>query len=311
VTIYRNQPGLFFETEVENNARDHKLSAVFPSRLNPAQVWVDGSFAVLPRGIDLVEAPGWVEDPTPLMHQRAFTDLSEDGRGLAVFNRGLPAVEVTRGPEGATISLVLLRCVGWLSRDDLSNRRVAAGPLAPTPGAQCQGKFRFEYAVFPHAGDWSHVYPFAYQYTVPLLAARADTHEGLELKEMNITRDDPVRVRAIPWPRHGPLLAQVSFISIDPPGLVLSSLHRSRDGLGLIVRFYNPTGQHLQAELRSYRNITEAWRTNLNEERQLPLALHDEHSISLSVKASEIVTVELLIEEPDRTKGRRKTTLVV
>ena len=297
VTIYRDQPGLFFETEVENSARDHKLSVIFPSRLNPAQAWVDGSFAVLPRDIDLIEVPGWIEDPTPLMHQRAFTDLSENGHGLAIFNRGLPAVEVIRASDGATISLVLLRCVGWLSRDDLSNRRVAAGPLAPAPGAQCPGKFRFEYAVFSHAGDWSQVYPFAYQYTAPLLAVRADTHEGLELKEMNITRDDPSRVRAIPWRRGGPIPPQISFISVDPPGLVLSSLHRSRDGQGVIVRFYNLTGQTLQAKLHSFWKIAEAWRTNLNEEHQAPLAVLDEHRISLPARSGEVVTVELVIGE--------------
>ena len=63
-----------------------------------------------------------------MMHQRVFTDLSQDGRGLMILNRGLPAVEVTRGSGGAQIALTLLRSVGW-RRDDLATRRVAAGPL--------------------------------------------------------------------------------------------------------------------------------------------------------------------------------------
>ena len=120
-----------------------------------------------------------------------------------MLNRGLPAVEVTRDPGGAVISLTLLRSVGWLSRDDLSNRRVAAGPLVPTPGAQCLGPHRYEYAILPHGGDWRAVYPMAYGYAAPLLVARGDTHEGLDLREMNITRDDPAQVRAVPWPRGG------------------------------------------------------------------------------------------------------------
>ena len=49
-----------------------------------------------------------------------------------ILNRGLPAVEVTRLPGGTQIALTLLRSVGWLSRDDLATRRVAAGPLVPT-----------------------------------------------------------------------------------------------------------------------------------------------------------------------------------
>jgi hypothetical protein len=36
------------------------------------------------------------------------------------------------------IALTLLRCVGWLSRDDLSTRRGHAGPYMATPGASCR-----------------------------------------------------------------------------------------------------------------------------------------------------------------------------
>ena len=45
----------------------------------------------------------------------AFTDMSQDGRGLMVLNRGLPAVEVTRRTGGTQIALTLLRSVGWLA----------------------------------------------------------------------------------------------------------------------------------------------------------------------------------------------------
>ena len=96
ITLYRDQPGLYICTQVENGARDHKLSVMFPTDLNPPYAAVDEAFAVMQRDLDLPEATGWVEDPTSLMHQRAFTDVSEDGRGLMILNRGLPAVEVTR-----------------------------------------------------------------------------------------------------------------------------------------------------------------------------------------------------------------------
>ena len=198
---------------MENRARDHKLSVVFPTGLEASSRRSTGLSPSWPRDLDLPPAEGWVEDPTPMMHQRAFTDVSAGGRGLAVLNRGLPAVEVTRGRGGAQIALTLLRSVGWLSRDDLPTRRVAAGPLVPTPGAQCLGAYRYEYAILPHAGDWHAVYPAAYAYTAPLLVARADTHEGLDLREMNITRDDPAQVEMMPWPRGGPQPDRLSFLS--------------------------------------------------------------------------------------------------
>lgn len=293
ICLYRDQPGLYIETEMYNHARDHKFSVVFPTDLKPSQVFVDQAFMVMPRDIDLPDSAGWLEDPTPLMHQRAFVDLHEDGRGLAILNQGLPAVEVTRSPSGTKISLVLLRSVGWLSRDDLSNRRVPAGPLVPTPGAQCIGRYKYRYAILPHSGDWHQVYRWAYQYNTPLLGSRADTHEGLDLREMNITRDDPSQVKTIPWPRGGPNPSSLSYITVDAPELVISALQRSQDGRGLIVRLFNITGKPVTTWVNSYRPIAQAWVVNLNEERQDAIVIADENTFAVKVSPHQIVTYEL------------------
>jgi 2-O-(6-phospho-alpha-D-mannosyl)-D-glycerate hydrolase len=285
---------LYIETRIQNHACDHKLSAVFPTDLNPAQSFVDESFAVVARDIDLPASIGWVEDPTPLMHQRAFTDLSEGERGLAILNRGLPAVQVTRTRRGAQIALTLLRSVGWLSRDDLASRRVAAGPLVPTPGAQCLGEYRYEYAILPHAGDWRQVYPLAYNYVAPLLVARGDTHEGLQLREMNITRDDPTKVKPIPWPRGGPNPDALSSVRIEPPQFVLSAVRRTADGNGVVVRFYNVERQAATAQIAFHGPLRAAYRLNMNEERQENLPVHNQRLIKLPTRGGEVVTVELV-----------------
>jgi len=248
-----------------------------------------------------------VEDPTPLMHQRAFTDLSDGRRGLAVLNRGLPCVEVertgpgTRAPgtdaPGTRLALTLLRCVGWLSRDDLGNRHVAAGPLLPTPGAQCPGEHVFEYALLPHAGDWQAVQRFARNYTAPLRLARADTHEGMELREMPFIGVEldwyNQVVKPIPWPREGRLPDRLSFLSLEPDSLILSAVRRSADGRGLVVRFYNPTAGPVTAGLTSWRPILTAYRLNLNEERQEVLDASDRHRVTIPVRGGQIVTCEL------------------
>jgi mannosylglycerate hydrolase len=315
VTLYRDQPGLYIETDVDNRERDHKLSASFPTDLDPNQVDVDQAFLVMSREIDLPASPSWVEDPTPLMHQRAFSDLSQgerlstepalsktkDGRGLAIFNRGLPAVEVTREAGGAKMALTLLRCVGWLSRDDLWNRRVAAGPLVPTPGAQCLGSYRFEYAIFPHPGDWRQVYAWAYNYTSPLLAVRADTHEGLDLREMNITRDDPAKIQSLPWRSRGVLPPQAAFLSVDRRELVLSAFTRSRQpgSEALLVRYYNISDDTLTAQLTSLLPIQEAWQADLNDRRLQALPLLDAQTLELPAGAHQVITLELHLQIPE------------
>lgn len=291
IHLYAGTRGLYITTEIDNRARDHKLTVNFPTGLRVEHAHVDASYMVAERALALPDSTGWVEDPTPLMHQRAFTDLSDGSRGLTILNRGLPSVEVT---EDGTIALTLLRAVGWLSRDDLWVRRIAAGPLVPTPGAQCPGPYRYRYAILPHAGDWRAVYPVAYNYNAPVMVRRADTHAGLDLREMNITRDDPARVRAIPWPRGGPLPAELRVIAVEPGALVLSAVRRSeRDTL--IVRCYNITRQPVHGTIRYGLPVREAYRTNLAEERLVPLAL-DGGSVTVEVRGGEVITVEFVPE---------------
>lgn len=290
--LYAGQPGVYITTEIENQAHDHKLSVHFPTGLRVAQAHVDESFMVAARELHQPDSTGWVEDPSPLMHQRTFADLSDGARGLAVLNRGLPSVEIS---EDGAIDLTLLRSVGWLSRDDLWVRRVAAGPLVPTPGAQCLGPYRYEYAILPHAGDWQKVYPVAHNYNAPMLARRADTHPGLELHEMNITGDDPRLVTPIPWPRGGSLPPDFSVIQIESPLLVLSAVRRSeRDTL--IVRFYNITRQPVTSAITCGLPVAQVFQTNLAEERQVPLA-HSGGQVKLTVRGGEVVTLEFVMAE--------------
>ncbi len=288
VSVYADQPGVYIRTTIHNAARDHKLTVNFPTNIRVAQAYVDESFMVAERDLKLPDSTGWVEDPTPLMHQRAFTDLSDGQSGLAVFNRGLPSVEVY---EDGTIALTLLRCVEWLSRDDLWVRRIAAGPLVPTPGAQCLGDYEYEYAILPHAGDWKQVYAHAYNYTAPLMARRADTHPGLELKEMNITRDDPSRVTKAEWPRGGNVPDHFSFVTIEAPELVLSAVYRS--GENLIVRFYNITRQPITSNVVFGLPAKQVVRTNMNEEDIEPLTVQNGGIVSVQVKGGEVITLKV------------------
>jgi len=292
VTLQRDCPYIQVRTTFVNTAHDHKLSVIFPTDLQVQDAAVDESFAVVKRAIDLPASEGWVEDPTPLMHQRAFTDLSDGQGGLAVLNRGLAAVEVTRINGGTRIAVPLVRSVGWLSRDDLWVRRIAAGPLVPTPGAQCIGERSAEYAIFPHEGDWQNVYPQAYSYTAPIIAARADTHAGIDLHDMNITRDDPSKITHIPFPREGELPDTYSFFTVEGSGIVVSALRQGKQG-DVIVRFFNITNSDSIAQFTTTKVIAAAWQLNLNEEVEAALSVNDSHQLSLPVRAGQIVTVGL------------------
>lgn len=293
ITLRRDSPYLAVQTSFYNSATDHKLSAIFSTDLMPDVAHVDESFAVVERQIELPPSAGWVEDPTPLMHQRSFTDLSDGKRGLAILNRGSAAVEVTRIDGGTRIGVPLVRSVGWLSRDDLWIRRIAAGPLVPTPGAQCIGMVSAEYAIFPHEGNWEGVYREAYNYVAPITSARADTHAGIDLHDMNITRDDPSKITHIPFPRGGNLPDTHSFVSVEGQGIVLSALRRSSEKQA-VVRFYNVTARLTTAVITCGSALKTANLLNLNEESLESLSIENGRTIKIDVRPGQIVTVGLV-----------------
>ena len=144
-------------TEVDNKARDHRLRVHFAAPIVVDHADHDSHFDVVRRPVGVPEkGEDWVEDPRPEVPQRAFTDISDGQVGLTIANRGLPEVQVLPGADGSTteIALTLLRCVGWLSRDDMPVRQGHAGPAYETPGAQVPGRWSFDYSIIPHPGHW-------------------------------------------------------------------------------------------------------------------------------------------------------------
>ena len=140
----------------------------------------DGHFEVVERKPGLPSADAtWIEQPRPEVPQQLFTDVSDGKSGLMVANRGLPEVEVLPGSVGnAEIALTLLRCVGWLSRDDFAARKGHAGPFLETPGAQMLGTWSFDYSVIPHKGSWQNACEQAYAFEVPMRVIGTGLHDG-------------------------------------------------------------------------------------------------------------------------------------
>jgi alpha-mannosidase len=212
----------------------------------------------------------WIEQPVPTAPQRTFVDVSDGRIGLLVANRGLPEYEAIPTAEGTTIAVTLLRCVGWLSRDDFPARRGHAGPAAmAVPDAQCLGRWTFEYALVPHAGDWASSLAFqqAHFFNSPLRAMTVSVQRG-------------------------DLPPEAGFIEVEPAVLVVSAVKLAEDDDGLIVRVYNATDAPVEGRVRLLRPFRRAVRTNLNE-RELTEIAHDDRQVTLAVRGKEVVTLKI------------------
>jgi alpha-mannosidase len=135
------------ETTVDNRAQDHRLRVVFPIGEQVDHSRAESTFGVRSYPIERHD-PDWKARTTWM--EQPFNEHVTQGwitaGAIAVFSRGLPEFEVTTGAASSEIELTLLRCVGRLSKDNLTSRRGGAGPGEPTPQAQCQGEHRFSYA---------------------------------------------------------------------------------------------------------------------------------------------------------------------
>jgi hypothetical protein len=135
------------------------------------------------------------------------------------------------------------------------------------------------------------VYAQAHNYNAPLFARRADTHPGLELHEMNITRDDPAKVTKAPWPRGGKLADHFSFVTLDAPELTLSAAYRS--GEHLFVRCYNVTRQPVRSVVTFGLPVQQVERALMNEEGLEVLPLQNGKSVVIEVMGGEVYTLKI------------------
>ncbi len=274
VTLTDGVPRVDVRTVVFNAAEDHRLRVHFPSGLKTAVSKADQHFGVVQRPIALPkwDPATWMEEPLGTYPQKAFVSVDDGAFGLTIANRGLPEYEVldpdgqsTRG--GAEIALTLLRCVGWLSRADISSRRGGAGPQLRTPGAQMHGRHEFAYSIIPHAGDW----------------ASAGAHVAA------VQHLRPMRAR---WNRHG--LGHIdyagSLVRVESPAFAVSAIKRAEDGDGVIVRLYNTLDEEAGTAVDVPSTSGGVSMVNLNEEHIADLR-RDEDGVGITARPNEIVTL--------------------
>lgn len=273
---------LEIRTELYNHARDHRLRAVFPGGFEVEESVAETAFGTVRRPTRPRESEGWRERDTATYAQRRFVCVENGGRGLAVLNKGLPEYEVT--PEGQ-VCLTLLRAVGWLSRNDLSVRAGHAGPGLATPGAQCPGRQAFEYAIVPYEGGWREagIFREVEEYLLPL--------EARAVQQREESRG--------PSPEGAPGF----FLKVEGRDAILSTLKKSADREGIVLRLFNASGEPARAVLRFGFPIAQAYRTNLNEEivEELPPR---GNRLVLSLDGAKIETLLVKFHRPERWAER-------
>jgi membrane-associated phospholipid phosphatase len=216
---------------VDNQARDHRLKVLCDTGTRALTHIAGAAFGWLDRTTRVSPKRGWVEQPTA---ERCVHDLVAIDGALAIGVDGLREYAVLH--DGRTIAITLLRATGWLSRDDLPERRGHAGSALETPSAQVIGVRTYRYCVVPIAG------------AMTLALAAREVREFLTPARV-VTGGNAV----------GPLL------SLPRSSVVQVSAVRAGPDGALVLRLFNPRGGEESATLRFARPIRDARAVDLRE----------------------------------------------
>ncbi|MDP6100689.1 MAG: glycoside hydrolase family 38 C-terminal domain-containing protein, partial [Dehalococcoidia bacterium] len=262
--IYNDLPRIDFVTTVHNRHPQVRLRMKFPTGIDAPRYHAETQFGVVSRPVDQFYAKSdddWSEKPCGEYPSLHWIDYSDKDKGVSLLNRGLPAHEIRDG----AIYLTLLRSVLMLSSDG------ETGPAIPTPDAQEAKTYTFEYSLYPHQGNWKDACSFkvAQEYCHLPTARQLSAQKGK---------------RRLP--------TQLSFVHLKPDNLILVAMKRAEDGSGVVLRFFETTGEDTRGEIELFREPKSVMSVNLLEEEEGDVRFTGK-KIPVRVKPFEIVSLKI------------------
>ncbi len=266
ITLNKDCKHLKVKTSIDNTAKDHRVRLMIPSDVQTDVSDAAGHFTVDQRGIvHEIDENGKHFPEMALRPMSVFCDVNDGSNGLAVLNNCLTEFQLLQD-DRRTIALTLLRA----TRNRICTESRVSSEFPEALGSQMLRTVDYEYAIYPHAGDWN---------------------EGKVYAEADKLNAKPA-VTQISMNRGGDLPTAASHYAIDNEALVLSSITKAHDRDSMVVRLFNPTGETQEGAVKFGLPISKAWKNNLNEVRGEELAVVD-GAVALSVPKGKIVTFEV------------------
>jgi alpha-mannosidase len=271
ITVYTGSNRVAIDGQIENHAFDHRLRAWFDADISATHVVADGQFSIEERAAALPDTSDWVQSVTGIRPHQNWVRIADANGALCVHTDGLHEHELIRNDSRAqTLAITLLRCVGWLSRGDLSTRKGQAGPMITTPDAQQQGinRFRFSFEVLSGGASLSPSQCSSKPaFLECVTTAAAPGHDGID--------------------------SSISLVSLGGDHLSLTAFQASiRVPGAAIVRVYNTSKQSITEPIHVSRLFDRATRVRLDE-----TPVHEEEvrngTMMIHAKPAEIVTIRL------------------
>lgn len=202
ITMLATDDQLRFETNLNNQIKDHRLRVLFDTSLMAQTHEAESIFEAVVRPNTVSDS--W-KNPTNAQHQHAFVNLHDQIGGMTVGNFGLNEYEIL-APNN-TIAVTMLRCVG----------EMGDWGYFGTPEAQCIGEFTFNYSLSFH--DHTE-------------ASKVATYQQARANQVAfVTGQTTIH--------QGPKAPDDQFLQLQAPNFAVTALKASEDQTGHILRGYN------------------------------------------------------------------------
>ncbi len=291
VGLKQGEKVIDFNVHVDNKGLSHRLCVIFDSQLISSFNYADEQFGLIKRKnyykeeMDLYlerqkNSPGtkadfqelanwandqstWQEPPISIEPTQSYVSLTDENRGIAVIPQGVREYEVL---EDRKIRLTLFRTYGFMGKENLVYRpgRASGERIIETPDAQLLKKmdFSFGFTIYNSDINGANIDTLAKAYNTPIqVYTYGEFLNGrLIFSQREIEGTNPVAG---------------SLFETDGR-LVVSAIKKAENDDGIIIRLFNGKDHEvLGDEIRFNHDISEAYYTNLLEEKKETIEIHN------------------------------------
>ncbi len=262
-TLAKGSRSLEVRVTLDNQCRNHRLRALFPTNIQAGTSYAEAPFDVVSRPIARGAENPYSHFPHLTFPMVRFAGVSTGNRSFSVISEGLKEYEALADAD-RTFALTIFRAY--------ENNICTSGDfdLEHRPGdlAQSLGKHSYVYRIYPGEPGTGYEQLFA----------EADAlHAPMVVAETKA--------------RAGDLPMEKGFIGLENAKLVLSGIKQASRSDALVIRLFNTTDLEQAGQLTFASPVLDASYVNLNEEDLPVCPTFTGNRLDVSAGPKKIVTI--------------------
>lgn len=263
-TLAKGSRSLEVQVTVDNQCRNHRLRAMFPTDIHAKTSFAEAPFDVVRRPIARDVDNPYSHFPHLTFPMVRFAGVSAGNRHFSIISEGLKEYEAMEDAErtfGLTIFRAYENNICTSGDFDLEHR---PGDLAQSIG---QHSYVYRICVAGPGLNFEHQFSEANALHAPMVVAETKARTG------------------------GDLPMEQSFIQLDNANIEFSGIKQASRNEALIIRLFNTTGQEQAGKLTFSVPVVEALYVDMNEMECSSRPVWSNNQIEISLAPKKIATI--------------------